>query len=468
MPIVPLFGVGTKGKSANVTAQERVNFYGEMTKDGDKTRLALYGTHGTTLFVNFGDTPGRGGIAVGDRMFVVHRGTFWELDNAGTMTSRGTISTTTGRVCLTTDGDVVLLTTGTNGYTFTLASNAFAVIADSDFPQVARTCDWLDGNFIVDDGAGDQFYISADGTTWDALDVASAESAPDGLVRVFTDHGEIVLPGEATTEFWGNTGAADFPFAPVRGSTIEYGLAARWSLTKYDSSIAGLFKNRLGQVQVIRLQGYTPVVMSDPELDSIINGYSTTADATAFAYMWGGHPMYQINFPTAAKCWEHDALTGMWTQKQYGLNGARHRGEILVDYINQPRLMDYENGKIYNVDDVYMDNGDPIRSMVRTRHFFNQYDRVTVNRLFIDFESGVGLATGQGSDPQVMLRISRDGGHSWGNELRATMGKVGEYSKRAEFRQLGTARDFVFEVAISDPVKRVIVGAGIDYSAGAA
>ncbi len=468
MPLVSLFGIGQKGKSANVSAQQRINLYAEMQKDAEKTRMALYGRAGKTLFANFGDTPIRGGIVVGERFFVVHRGTLWELDNAATTASRGTISTTSGRVDMASDGDVILITTGTNGYTFTLATNSLAVISDGDFPQVAKTCSRLDGQFIVDQGDGDQFQISADGSAWDALDVASAESSPDGLMRVYVDHGEVVLPGVSTTEFWGNTGGTDFPFAPVRGSTIEYGLAARWSLVDYDSSLAGLFRNRMGQVQVIRLQGYTPVPMSNPELDAIINGYATVSDATAFSRMQGGHPFYQINFPTAGKSWEYDSLTGLWSEAQSGLNGVRDRGEICFDYLNKLRVCDYENGKIYNVSDTaYDDNGEAIRSVLVSRHFFADYDRVIVNKLYVDFESGVGLATGQGSDPRVMLRVSRDGGHSWGNELQASMGKIGEYRKRATFPPLGVARDFVFELSITDPVKRVIVGAAIDYTPGA-
>lgn len=467
MPIVPLFGVGLKGKSYDVTSQRRVNLFAEIQREADKTRIAFFGRAGRSLFANAGDTPWRGGIVIGDLAYGVHRGTFYEINNAGTLTSRGTISTTSGRVELATDGDVVLLTTGTNGYTYTIASTTFAVVASGDFPQAAKHCTWLDGNFIVDQGSGDQFQISADGTTWDPLDVASAESAPDGLVRPFADHGEIVLLGEATTEFWGNTGAADFPFAPVRGSTLEYGLAARWSLTKFDSSLAGLFKNRMGQVQVMKLQGYTPVPISNPELDSIINDYAAVSDATAFSRMQSGHPFYQINFPTALKSWEYDALTEMWSEVQYNLTGARDRAEFCLDFVNKPRVFDYENGKIYTIDDtLFTDNGDAIRSVIVSRHFFADYSRVTVNRLFVDFERGVGIATGQGSDPLVMLRVSRDGGHTWGNEITASMGKVGEYTKRAEFRRLGTSRDFVFELAISDPVKRVIVGAGIDYTPG--
>lgn len=468
MPVIPLFGIGQKGKSANVSAQQRINLYAEMQKDGEKTRMALYGRAGRTLFATFGDTAARGGIVVGERMFAMHRATFWEVNNAGTLTNRGMVSTSTGRVDMTSDGDIILITTGTNGYTYNLATDTLTLIADPDFPQTANTCGWLDGNFIVDNGDGsDQFSISPDGSAWNALDVASAESAPDGLQRVFVDHGEIMLAGDATTEFWGNTGAADFPFAPVRGSTQEYGLAAQWSLAKYDSSVAGLFKNRMGQVQVMRWQGYTPVPISNPELDSIINGYSAVSDASGFSRMQGGHPFYQINFPTAGASWEYDSLTGLWSQVQSGLNGNRDRGEFLLDFINRPRLFDYSNGNIYLIDPtVYDDNGDAIRSVLVSRHFFADYNRVSVNRLFIDFESGVGLATGQGSDPQVMLRISRDGGHSWGNEIRASMGRIGEYGKRAEFRRLGTARDFVFELSITDPVKRVIVGAGLDYTPG--
>jgi hypothetical protein len=141
-----------------------------MQKDGEKTRMALYGRAGRSLFTTFGDTPARGGIAVGERLFVVHRGTLWEVNNAGTQTNRGTISTTTGRVDMATDGDVILITTGTNGYTFNLNTNTLTLIADPDFPQAAKTCSWLDGNFIVDQGDGDQFQISPDGIAWDALD----------------------------------------------------------------------------------------------------------------------------------------------------------------------------------------------------------------------------------------------------------------------------------------------------------
>lgn len=66
------------------------------------------------------------------------------------------------------------------------------------------------------------------------------------------------------------------------------------------------------------------------------------------------------------------------------------------------------------------------------------------------------------SDPQVMLRWSDDGGHTWSREHWISMGKIGQYSRRAIWRRLGMTqklRDRVYEISGTDPVKIVIVGA---------
>ncbi len=459
MAIVPLLGLGQQGKSSTVTAQRHLNLYAEFSQDGDKSKVAFYGTPGTTLFSSAnGDTPIRGWIAVGTLLYYVHRGTFYEIDNAGTRTSRGTLVTTSGRVDLAYDGSVILIVDGTSGYTYTISGASFTEIADSDFPDGANTCDWLDGQFIVDSGDGsDLFYISPDGTAWDPLDFAAAESAPDGIVRLLVDHGQLLIFGEGTIEPWGNIGA-DFPFAPIKGAVAQFGLAARWSLTPYNDSVAFLAKNSMGQVQVMAMEGVTPKVISSQELDSIINGYATKSDATAFSYLEGGHPFLQINFPTALKSWLFDASTGMWSPLEYGLDGGRHRAEMHVDFINRHLVADYENGNIYELDpDVYTDNGTTIAREIVTRHLFDGNDRVTIDELYLDMEVGVGLATGQGSNPQVMLRISKNNGKTWGTPIWKTLGAIGEYLTRMVWRRLGEARDWLFKIRVSDPVKVVFV-----------
>ena len=93
-----------------------------------------------------------------------------------------------------------------------------------------------------------------------------------------------------------------------------------------------------------------------------------------------------------------------------------------------------------------------IRRLRRTPHLSNEQRRRTIHRVQLDLESGLGLTTGQGSDPVVMLRVSRDGGHTWGYEKRASAGTIGAYTRRAQWHQFGQARQFCFEFVFSDPI----------------
>jgi hypothetical protein len=65
-----------------------------------------------------------------------------------------------------------------------------------------------------------------------------------------------------------------------------------------------------------------------------------------------------------------------------------------------------------------------------------------------------------------MLRWSDDGGSTWSKEHWVTIGQTGKYQNRAIWRRLGTARDRVFEVVVTDPVKAVIVSANLKASGG--
>ena len=75
---------------------------------------------------------------------------------------------------------------------------------------------------------------------------------------------------------------------------------------------------------------------------------------------------------------------------------------------------------------------------------------------------------GQGVDPQVMLRWSDDGGHTWSNEHWKSMGRIGETGTRVFWRRLGMTlklRDRVYEISGTDPVRITIVGAELHASA---
>lgn len=458
-----LFGVGLQGKSVNASAQRRINLYLEFRPEDDKIRVVAHGTPGLTLFADFGDTPARGFHVVGSLLYVVHRGTFWEVNNAGVMTNRGTLLTTSGRVYFADNGTSIMVVDGQFGYTFNTSTPGvpIAQITDVDFPT-PNTVTWLDQYFIVDKASSGRFYISAlgDPTTWDALDFANAEGNPDNLVRVFSDHGELIPFGDVTTEFWGDSGTADFPFARLGSSVVEWGLAARESLAKFESSLMFLGRNRMGECQVVLLNGYTPQPVGGQDFLDAINKYTTVNDATAFGYMNNGHPFYQINFPTAGKSWLYDGATKVWGE--VGGDTTRHRANMGVFFISRMIVADYENGKLYVLDkSTYSDNGASITRKIVSRHLFSN-DYIPISELWIDMETGVGLVSGQGSDPQVALRVSEDRGHTWSNEIWRSFGPMGDYREppSARWNRLGSSCSWTFELTITDPVKVAIMSEG--------
>lgn len=455
---IPLFGLGNTGKSVNVNAQERLNLYAEVQTDPEKTTLAMYPTPGLTTTVNFGANPSRGAWVKDSYQYIVNGSTLWRVDNAGTLTSLGTLSTTGGRVDMSDNGTQLIIVDGPNGYTYNFNTATFAKITAAGFPG-GDTVTFMNGYFIVSKPSSGEFYISGlyDGTTWNALDFATAEADPDNLVRVMADSGLLLLFGEKTLEAWGDSGAADFPFARIGASAIEWGLAARWSLCKFDTSLIFLRKNRLGQVQVCKLTGMSAEVVSNPELDYTFSTYSTVSDATGFSYMLGGHAFYQINFPTANVSWLYDDLTKAWSR--VGGDSVRHRAEIQLNFLNKSYVTDYANGKTYLLDqNNFTDDGATIpREFIGRHRSTGEFS--TFGQVWIEMEAGVGLQQGQGNDPQVMLQISKDGGHTWGAELWASFGKVGKYTTRALFNRLGRSRDWLFKFRVTDPVKTVFVSA---------
>lgn len=469
---IPLFGVGLHGKSVDVTANKLKNAYYEFQKEPDGTRVAIYGTPGLSLFLDRGDTPWRGLLSFpsNDLLYGVHRGTFWEINNAGVLVSRGTIGSTTGRVDITNDGTRIIVVDGQEIYYYSTAAPAtpIAAVADADRPASPNTCCFQGGRILTDENGTGQFKgggIYAP-TAWNGLDLATAESNPDPIVRIVNYRGVLVLFGSHSAEFWQNVGGVGFPYARLLGADLEFGLAARWSVARFMNTHAFLSQNREGQVTIAMLNGYNAERISSQELDYTINNYATVLDATAIGYMLGGHPMYQINFPSAGKSWLYDGSTQYWSELGYGYSG-RHRAELAVDFINRVVIADYENGKLYNLDpDITNDNGEPIYMVLRGRHLKSRKKRMRINSIQLGIESGVGNATGQGTDPVAALRLSKDGGHSYGTERYAPMGEVGEYRKRCLWRRLGSARDVVPEITITDPVKRAITDATINIEEG--
>jgi hypothetical protein len=100
-----------------------------------------------------------------------------------------------------------------------------------------------------------------------------------------------------------------------------------------------------------------------------------------------------------------------------------------------------------------------IRRLRQAPHIHQEHEWMYHHRFQLDLETGIGLESGQGVDPQVMLQWSDDGGYTWSNEYWVSAGTMGEQDVRALWYRLGRSRNRLYRVIVSDPVKWAFIDA---------
>ena len=423
---------------------------------------------------------------------------------------------------ITANTVITALGTGTGGTgTYTVSNSQtvgsetmyalnFSVIPSSDGAFTgANVVDIVDNYFIYNNPNTQQWAASniLSPITY-SLSFASKFTGPDNLVSLIADHGQVYLLGEQTSEVWADAGTFPFAFQRIPGSSSQHGISAKFSVSRVGNSFAYLSKNIRGQAQIMLMNGYFPERISTHAVENTLVN-DNVSDAVAWTYQQEGHEVYVISFPSLDITWAYDVSTGMWHKWLWCdnfNNYHRHRGNCVANFQNMLLVGDWENGIIYELDpNNYTDNGQNIRRLRRTPHLVTDFQREYFEELQIHFQPGVGIQNpnavipsaapvnqspfyiynnqnytillGQnliignltdtsGVSPQAMLRWSNDGGSTWSNEHWVSIGKEGKYKNRAIWRRLGQARDRVFEVVVTDPIKAVIVSANLKSSLG--
>jgi len=474
----PILGSAYVARSVNAADNRMVNLFPEVIPEGGQMPAFLNRAPGLKFQQTIGTGPIRGLWAhqtQGTDFYVVSGNGVYKLTSlTGAPTLLGTIAPGTTPVSIADNGDQIIFVTNPEAYVYTESTNTFVQVTDPDFPG-AVTVGYLDGYFVFNEPNSQKLWITEllDGTQINPLDFASAEGSPDGIVGIIVDHREVWVFGTDSTEVWYDAGAADFPLARIQGAFNEIGCVAPYSIAKLDNSVFWLGCDARGQGIVYRAQGYIGQRISTHAIEWQIQQYSNMSDAVAYTYQQDGHAFYVLNFPSGGTTWVFDVAAGVWHERAYFSDGAfsRHRGNCQCNFNGNIVIGDYQNGNIYTFDlTTYADNGQPqkwLRSWRALPTGQNSLKRSAQHSLQIMFEAGTGLNSGQGSDPQAMLRWSDDGGHTWSNEHWVSIGKIGGYGQRALWRRLGMTlklRDRVYEVSGTDPNKLVIIDAELMVS----
>jgi len=471
MPRIAWVGQSATPKSSNVSNLRLVNGYAEIedSKQG-KTAVALYGTPGLTLFAGLaGAGPVRGAFTASNgRCFAVSAQVLSEIMADGSTVSRGNLNSYSGPVDFDDNGSVLFLVDGPSGYMMPFSTNVLAQISDPNFFGANRV-GFIDQYMVFNRPGTQQFYwTNVSSTVFDALNFASVEGSPDNLVSLLVVRREIWLFGTLSTEVWFDSGNLNNPFQRIEGAFVQQGCAAPQSPARVGDAIVWLSANDQGERMVVMAQGYQALPISTYSVASALQTYATVSDAIGWGQQQDGHLFYWLTFPTAGHTWVYDLAMGLWHERAYlqPASGTftRHRANAYTYAFGRHLVGDYINNRLYQLDSqAYTDASDPLVFEATLPPFFDTQtlDRVLQSYLQIDAETGVGLDASPtvGTNPQLVLQLSNDSGHTWGVERPRSIGKIGQTSTRVQWARLGSAYDRRCRIRISDPVKRVILGA---------
>jgi len=416
---------------------------GDSILDANRGALVM---NGSLYFVN------------GDRLF--RRNTDTSVVNLGEISLRG-------RVSMATNGrQLMIVVPGTKGYIFTESPDTLTEITTPGFTANGNATGvvFIDSYFLCTTDEN-KFILSDpnDGLVWSALDFGSAESSPDDIVYPLVWRNQLFIGGERTIEAFTNTGIGDNPFQRS-GLFIQQGVLARFSMVVADSTYLWVGADNDAAPRVFAFQGNEGVPISTPAVDDLLQSLSDTELSEVYAWSYGQFGHYFVGFVLPQTCLVYDTTTGLWAERCSRVNNGDgtfsslpYRASTMSSIGGNVYATDILDGRVGRLDpDVYTEYGERVERVFATQPFQNNMQPFFVPKLELTAESGVGNAAEP--DPKIRLKISRDGGKTWGNERERAMGKVGEYTRRAIWRRNGrTTRFDVYRFSMAAPVKFVVI-----------
>lgn len=469
MPRLPMPVQAYRHRYLDISAQRLVNWFAEQEPRDAKSPVVLLPTPGLRLFATLPTGPVRGMHVYGAHLYCVSGAAIYKVSVDGSVSFIGDIADG-GPVSMDDNGEqlgIVVPDTGQMWWV-ELSNDTLTQVTDEDFVSASSIavvngfaiCPRVDTNIMAASDAADM-------SAWDGLAWASANAESDNVMRVLNIDGNLWVFKERTMEIWAGSTTADpvFPFERQSGGTISRGTAARFSVVSRGGVPFWLGDDRV----VYKGDSRQPTRISTHAIEQAIGGYDVVGDARAFIYEQEGHVFYVLSFPSGGDTWVYDLITQTWHERESEgvLYGGTWRVAQAIAYGGAIIGGNKVDGRLYVVSPtVYSDAGAEIIRDAAMAPILNEGKRVFFNQFDLDLQPGVGLPAGQGSDPQVWLLWSDDGGHTWSNEYQRGIGRIGQYLKRVIWRGLGSSRTRTFRIRMSDPVGTTLMAANIDMSQG--
>lgn len=313
-----------------------------------------------------------------------------------------------------------------------------------------------------------QFYACSisDLSLWPVLSFASASGSENNVVAIATLHRELWIFDSEHIEVWDNLGTANFAFGRNQSIFIEWGCAARQSVSKGNNKLYWLGQSSTGGVVVLTTQNYVPVMISTDGINYQMSTYSKVDDAIGFLYQQEGHEFYVLTFPTAGVTWVYDTNTQAWHQRQSNISGSQTRWlpSCYSRAYNKCLVGDSQTGNIYYLDMTnFTENGTPIQRTMQSHPYYESGVWIYCDRLQVDMDE-----TSPSSGNTLNLYVSRDGGRTFGTAKPNSLAGSGTMlsGPRIYWSRLGQAKTFVFKIQTSMNALCVLLGAWANIRGG--
>lgn len=478
LAVFPLVGPSYVSRSPTFDAQRCINFFPETHDLGagkNAQVAALYSCPGLRRVQQLGVGPTRpnGSITVstGELSYHVIGSQVFQLTSAeGTPVAvSGNLLTDAGPVSMADNGTHLMIVDGLYGYTvdMTAPSPALVQIVDPNFFS-ADTVTYIEGYFVLDKkGTPFFFHSDVDSIDFPPLNELSALASPDRVVAVVANNNRLYVFGTRTVETWVPSVSGGAPFD--RQITYNMGLTAPYSVQRIGTTLIFLGANEQGDGILFSMDNDSPTRISTHAIEWALQQEGDLSTSTAYTAQIDGHYFYYLNTPSGTTTWVYDLMTKMFHEEQSIVESGAIGRRLPTShcFLNGQHVFgDFRNGNLYVLDySNYQDNGQPFRRRRITPHLSSGVKNIFPKTMQIDIQAGVGTLT---QNPRLSLRVSRDGGFTYGNPIYASMGKQGEYRWRARWQRLGKGRDLVFDVQCDDPVNVVLLAAFLDVEEGTA
>lgn len=443
--------------SPKASSAQLVNCFAEPApKDSPKGRAILRRAPGIRSWADVGDGPIRGAAVMAGVLYVVSGSAVYSISSQGVGTALTGTVPGSERVRMSTNGTDLVIVRPFDGSLYKTQGATVTQEDDSTYTGwTAKDVDFIDGFLVFRRPDTAQFFNSGlNEVSFDALDIATAEGQPDNLVGLIVDHREIFLPGERSCEIWYNAGnTTGSPFSRSPNGLLEIGCAAAYSPGKFDNTVGWLADDRT----VRRLNSTTPEKISHLGIDAVIQRMATVDDAFALPYSQEGHLFYALTFPMEGRTLVYDATTREWHERE-SLGYDRWRPNCIVQAYGKQLVGDSESGKVGILDpDTHEEWGEAQRVEWTYQGVYAEHNRASHVRFELVMNTGHGVTTGQGQNPLATLKVSDDGGEVFRTLPTQSLGKLGKYQTRTAWWRLGSSRDRVYRVEITDPVPLYVV-----------